>query len=44
MGGSVGLKGTDGRDILLKAIKLSVKPSSSKRTKDMLNDLRRKNY
>ena len=39
MGGKVGLKGTDGEEILQKAIKLGSEPISQSRTKQFLKQL-----
>lgn len=39
MGGTVGLKGTDGSSVLKKAIKLGAKPNATNRTKELLIEL-----
>ncbi len=39
MGGTVGLKGTDGNEVLQKAIQLGAKPQSLKRVLDGLESL-----
>ncbi|MFX1521551.1 MAG: ATP-NAD kinase family protein [Promethearchaeota archaeon] len=40
MGGAVGLKGTDGKETLKKAIEMGAKPLSPERAKEFLNELK----